>query len=253
VTFSIARSSCFALVGRSGSGKTTIARCIAGLHAPAAGQILLDTQPLPSLPRKRTREQRRQIQIIPQNPDDALNPRQTAAHAISRPLRLLRNLDRHQANVETRRLLEQVRLPARAADRYPAELSGGERQRVAIARALAVQPELVICDEITSALDVSVQAAILNLLSDIRANLATSLLLITHDLGVVVSLADHVVVLEHGSTHERGPTRELLETPNDPHTRRLVAAAPSLAMANSSTGPRSARRDSETKTATSGK
>ena len=125
--------------------------------------------------------------------------------------------------------MELVRLPAGIAERYPAELSGGERQRVGIARALAVEPQILICDEITSALDVSVQAAVLSLLADLRAQLGLAILFITHDLGVVATIADEVVVLERGYVREVGPVDEILRQPKDPYTRKLLASAPSIA------------------------
>ena len=231
ISFTVERGGCVALVGESGSGKTTIARVIAGLHPVAAGEVLLDGNPLPGLARKRTREQRRRIQIIFQNPAEALNPRQTVAAAIARPARVLQGFSRREAQSEVGRLLEAVRLPARLAGRYPRELSGGERQRVAIARALAAAPELIICDEITSALDVSVQAVILELLRDLRHELGTSVVFITHDLGVVATVADEVHVLENGVLCETGRTVDVLATPRHPYTRRLLDAAPSLSAA----------------------
>ena len=228
VSFGIAAGECVALVGESGSGKTTIARCVAGLHAPDRGRILIDGAPLAPLAAARTREQRRRIQIVFQNPYDSLNPRHRIGASIARPARVLRGLPRKQAETEVAELLARVRLPARLADRFPSELSGGERQRVAIARALAAGPDLVVCDEITSALDVSVQAAVLELLAELRADLGLALLLITHDLGVVASVADRVVVLESGCICEQGEVEPLLSDPGHEYTQRLVAAAPTL-------------------------
>jgi peptide/nickel transport system ATP-binding protein len=143
-------------------------------------------------------------------------------------LRVLRRLSRVDAASEVRGLLERVRLPARLADRFPAELSGGERQRVAIARALAAQPDLLICDEITSSLDVSVQAAVLELLQDLRRDLHLSMLFITHNLGVVACIADSVLVMERGSLCETGAVDEVLAAPANGYTRSLLQAAPSL-------------------------
>jgi peptide/nickel transport system ATP-binding protein len=217
-----------ALVGESGSGKTTIARCVAGLHAPAQGQILLDGSALAPLAGSRTREARRRIQIVFQNPYDSLNPRHRVAESIARPIRMLRRVSRKEAESEVLGLLERVRLPARLAQRFPGELSGGERQRVAIARALSAKPDLVIC-EVTSALDVSVQAAGLERLAELRLQLGLALLLITDDLGVVASVAaDRVLVLEGGVVCEHGSVLPLLSHPEHEYTRRLVAAAPSL-------------------------
>ncbi len=231
VSFSLHRGSCVALVGESGSGKTTIVRALAGLHPLSGGRILLDGAELPSLARRRTVEQRRRVQLIFQNPAEALNPRHTVRDAIARPAQVLRGLDRASAAGEVAELLEQVRLPARLADRYPHELSGGERQRVDVARALAARPDVILCDEITSALDVSVQAAVLKLLGELRAELGLALLFITHDLGVVATIADELLVLERGLVCEHGATADVLRTPRNDYTRRLLGAAPSIASA----------------------
>jgi peptide/nickel transport system ATP-binding protein len=228
ISFSLPRGGCSALVGESGSGKTTIARCVAGLHAPTAGQIILDGTPLAGLARGRTRDERRRIQIVFQNPYDSLNPRRRVADEIARPARILRGLTAREARDEVAGLLERVRLPARAAGRFPGELSGGERQRVAIARALAADPEVLVCDEITSALDVSVQAAVLELLHELRRELDVAVLFISHDLGVVASIADTLLVLEHGLVCEEGATSSVLAAPTHPYTQRLLAAAPRL-------------------------
>jgi peptide/nickel transport system ATP-binding protein len=228
VSFALASGECLALVGESGSGKTTIARCIVGLHPPAAGRVLLDGIPLAAAAKGRSKDARRRCQIIFQNPYESLNPRHRVGYAIARPARILRELSGRDAEQETARLLDLVRLPARLADRFPGELSGGERQRVAIARALAANPDLLICDEITSALDVSVQAAILELLADLRAKLDVALLFISHDLGVVASIADRVLVLADGVVCEEGAVGTLLTRPTHPYTRRLIETAPRL-------------------------
>ena len=228
MSFELKRGACLAIVGESGSGKTTIARCVAGLHSPSVGAILLAGEQLAPRARSRTRQQRRQLQIVFQNPYDSLNPRRRIRDEIARPARLLRGISAADAEAEVARLLERVRLPSRLADRFPGELSGGERQRVAIARALAAGPELLVCDEITSALDVSVQAAVLELLQELRAELGLSLLFISHDLAVVGTVADDVLVLESGRVRERGSTAQVLSSPQDDYTRRLLEAAPSL-------------------------
>ncbi|MDQ3866608.1 MAG: ABC transporter ATP-binding protein [Actinomycetota bacterium] len=228
VSFEVGRSDCVALVGESGSGKTTIARCVVGLHAPARGRVLLDELPLAPRAAERPRSARRRIQIVFQNPNDSLNPRHRVADAIARPACVLRDLSPPEAEAEARTLLEHVRLPARLAERFPGELSGGERQRVAIARALAARPDIIVCDEITSALDVSVQAAVLELLAELRAELELALLFITHDLGIVAAIGDRVLVLDEGVVRESGTVESLLRRPQHEYTRTLVAAAPRL-------------------------
>ena len=237
VSFTLGRGECVALVGESGSGKTTIARTIAGLHSLSAGRIVLDGAELPATARHRSRTQRQRIQLVFQDPSDALNPRHSVRGAVARPAQVLRDLSRAEADAEVERLLSLVRLPEKIAERYPAELSGGERQRVGIARALAATPEVLICDEITSALDVSVQAAVLNLITDLRESLGLSLLLITHDLGVVSTIADRVLVLQQGNIVEGGATRDVLMSPKHPYTKSLLEAAPSLSKVLAVTSP----------------
>ncbi len=227
VSFAVARGECLALVGESGSGKTTIARCVAGLHAPDRGAIALDGAPLAALARGRTREQRRRLQIVFQNPFASLNPRERVVDGVARPLRELGG-SRADALRAAHEMLERVRLPRGLAASRPAELSGGELQRVAIARGLVVDPELLLCDEITSALDVSVQAAVLDLLGELRAELGLTLLFITHDLGVVAAIADRVLVLRDGCVVEQGGVDAVVTAPAEQYTRTLVAAAPSV-------------------------
>jgi len=163
-----------------------------------------------------------------EEPFESLNPRHRVGASIERPLRILRRLSRADAAGEVTTLLERVRLPARVADRYPVELSGGERQRVAIARALAAKPDLLVCDEVTSALDVSVQAAVLELLAELQRDLHLSMLFITHNLGVVACVSDSVLVMDRGSLCESGAVADVLSTPSDDYTRRLLGAAPCL-------------------------
>jgi peptide/nickel transport system ATP-binding protein len=228
VSFDVARGECVALVGESGSGKTTIARCVVGLHVPTAGRIRLDGEPLAGRAKERPREARRRIQIVFQNPYDSLNPRQRVDDSLTWALRRLRGVRGADARAETQAMLERVRLPRTIERRYPREMSGGERQRVAIARALVAHPDVLVCDEVTSALDVSVQAAVLDLLGELRRDLGLAMLFITHDLGVVASVADRVLVLESGALREQGPVDALLANPEHDYTRSLVAAAPRL-------------------------
>jgi peptide/nickel transport system ATP-binding protein len=195
ISFEVHAGECLALLGPSGSGKTTIARCVAGTHRRSGGRVELDGADLAADVHDRTVDERRRIQVVPQHSAGSLNPRRTVGAAIARPLSLLHGLDRSAAREEAGRLLSSVGLSAHLADRYPAELSGGQCQRVTIARALAARPQLLICDEMTSSLDVRVQAAVLDLLDDLRERLSLAVLLITHDLGVTARAADHVLTL----------------------------------------------------------
>jgi peptide/nickel transport system ATP-binding protein len=228
VSFAIEEGRCVALVGESGSGKTTVGRCVAGLHVPSNGSIVFDGAQLAGAAGSRPLEPRRRIQIVFQNPFESLNPRHRVRSSIERPLRVLRQLSRTAAEAEVGELLERVRLPKRLGDRFPSELSGGERQRVAIARALAAKPDLLICDEVTSALDVSVQAAVLELLQELQRELQLSMLFITHNLGVVACIADSVLVMDRGSLCETGTVAQVLSAPSNDYTRRLLNAAPRL-------------------------
>lgn len=228
ISFVVGKSSCVALVGESGSGKTTIARSIAGLHPQSGGTITLTGETLAPSARDRPRELRRRCQIIFQNPYESLNPRQPIGDQVSRPARILRGVPKARAEAETRELFSRVKLPERLARKFPGELSGGERQRVAIARALAAKPELLICDEITSALDVSVQAAVIELLAGLRDELELAMLFITHNLGIVNALADTVVILDSGKICEQGPVETVFAEPQHPRTQELLSSAPVL-------------------------
>ncbi|MBS1887865.1 MAG: ABC transporter ATP-binding protein [Actinobacteria bacterium] len=218
-----------ALVGESGSGKTTLARCIAGLHEEARGDIEVAGERLKFGSHRRTVDQRKAIQYIFQNATEALNPRRTVGHAIAQPLRVLEN-GKGERSLDERvvALLDEVSLNPYLAGRYPSQLSGGERQRVTIARALATGPSVLICDEITSALDVSVQAAILMLLKRLRAESDLTLLFVTHNLAVVRAIADRVAVLNEGRIVEEGPVEQVLDSPRDPYTRQLLHDTPAL-------------------------
>lgn len=226
VSLEVRKGECLAVVGESGSGKTTLARCIAGLHAPSAGVITFLGQVLATHARKRSVEQRRAIQIVFQNPDESLNPHQTIRDIVARPAQQLRGMSRREARAAAEEMFELVRLPAGVQRRYPAELSGGERQRVSIARALAADPKLLVCDEVTSALDVSVQAILLDLLADLQRRLGLAMLFVTHDLSVVAATADRVVVLEAGVLRESGAVESILAAPQHPYTQALIRAAP---------------------------
>lgn len=224
-SFQVNKGECVALVGESGSGKTTISRAIAGIGDQVEGVISYGNLDLPFASRARSDEARRKIQFIFQNPYRSLNPRHTIATLITEPLKHFFNLSHAQALLRAEQVLERVSLPVELLNSYPRELSGGERQRVAIARALACEPSLLICDEITSALDVSVQANILNLLRDLQQS-GLSLLFVTHDLGVVRNIANRVVVLYQGRIVEQGKVDDVLGNPQHAYTKQLIAHSP---------------------------
>ena len=233
VSLSLAARECLALVGESGSGKTTIARAIAGLHRGWTGSIALDGTELRPAARQRSSDARRRIQYIFQNPYGSLNPRQTIGQIVGQPLQVFGTASGREADRRIGEMLERVSLTAAYARRYPDQLSGGERQRVAIARALVCDPAVLICDEVTSALDVSVQAAIVELLGNLQRDLGLSMLFITHNLPLVRSIAQRVAVLSQGSIVELGDTAQVLTDPRQPYTRQLLADTPSLETASS--------------------
>lgn len=213
------------LVGESGSGKSTILKSISGLLPPLHGETTLkDQESLPARVEDRDGRHLRQVQLIFQNPDESLNPRQTIAQILAQPLKLYFGLTGQALLDRSSELLEQVRLGSHYLDRLPSQLSGGEKQRVAVARAFAAQPELVLCDEITSALDVSVQAAVLELLDDLRRDNDTSYIFVSHDLAVVKALSDRVAVLYQGRLCELGPTQDVYGSVAHPYTEVLLGA-----------------------------
>ncbi len=232
VSFSVPRGRTVALVGESGCGKTTTGKAIVQLLrgvATVRGEALFDGRDLFDLQGESLRDARRDIQMIFQDPFASLDPRMRVMAILQEGLQALRpELDAAARRSLLEGLVEQVGLRRDALDRYPHEFSGGQRQRIAIARALAVQPRLIVCDEPTSALDVSVQAQILNLLRDLQRDLGLSLLFITHNIGVVEFLADHVVVMQSGRIEEQGSTVEVLGKPDSPYTRTLLDAVPRL-------------------------
>ena len=228
IDFSVQRNECVALVGESGSGKTTLARCVAGLHSDYTGEILLNASRLPESARRRSAHARKQIQYVFQSPYASLNPRRTVGQTIARQLQLFFPGAKRETARRVSECLERVSLSSEAANRYPDQLSGGERQRVAIARALAAEPSLLVCDEVTSALDVSVQAAIVDLLRQLRIETGLSMLFITHNLALIRTIADRVIVMTEGRIVESGPVEQVFASPGAEYTRRLLANTPTL-------------------------
>jgi peptide/nickel transport system ATP-binding protein len=229
VTLTVGREQCVALVGESGSGKTTLARCVVGLHASWSGQVQFRGQDLPRSAQQRRPQVLQAIQYIFQNPYTALNPRKTIGQIIERPLHHFSpSLSRSERDEHVTRVLSDVALGPDFWSRYPDQLSGGERQRVAIARALVVSPDLLVCDEITSALDVSVQATIVELLRHLQAERHLSVLFITHNLALVRSIAQTVTVLSEGKVVESGPVKRVFERPENPYTVRLMEDVPKV-------------------------
>jgi peptide/nickel transport system ATP-binding protein len=228
VSFSLAARETIGIVGESGSGKTTLLRAVAGVVIPTGGNIRYEGSPLPPMAR-RSRQQRRDIQLVFQNPESSLNPRQSVADLIGRTLALFRqDVSRKDASRTIAALLDSVLLPASALSRLPGELSGGQMQRVALARAFAAKPRLLLCDEVTSALDVSVQATILNLIRDLARDVGTAVVFVSHDLAVVRSVAEKVVVMQHGQVREQGLVRDLFSAPGSSYTEELLKAIPVL-------------------------
>jgi peptide/nickel transport system ATP-binding protein len=228
-SFELEPESCLAVVGESGSGKTTLARCIAGLHPNWNGQVVFDGLHLATRARDRPRPVLKRIQYVFQNPYTSLNPRKTIGQVIAQPLEHFLDLSFRERSDLVIKALDDVRLGRDFLERYPDQLSGGERQRAAIARALVVEPDLLICDEVTSALDVSVQAVIVELLRRLQRERRLAMIFITHNLALVRSIARDVVVLRAGHVVETGPVDQVLAHPHDPYTIKLIEDAPKLA------------------------
>jgi peptide/nickel transport system ATP-binding protein len=228
VDLDVPPESCVALVGESGSGKTTLARCVVGLHGDWTGEMTFEGTRLAPRLRDRPKDVLRRIQYIFQNPYTSLNPRKTIGQIVAQPLDELLGLPYRERSERAARALDDVSLGSDFLSRYPDQLSGGERQRVAIARALVVEPDLLICDEVTSALDVSVQAVIVEELRRLQRERHLAMLFITHNLALVRSVAQRAVVLRDGAVVESGPVEEVLEHPADPYTARLMADVPKL-------------------------
>ena len=229
VSFDIHRERTVAVVGESGSGKSTAARCITGLLPPLEGQILNNGEVLPAYYRSRNKEQLRQIQMIYQMADTALNPRMKLSEIIGRPVEFYLGLTGAEKTKKVNRLFEQIELdPADFANRLPTELSGGQKQRIGIARALAAEPEFIICDEVTSALDQLVAEGILKLLANLQDEMGLAYMFITHDLSTVRAIADEVVVMKDGDVIESGPKDKMFKPPHHAYTDLLLSSVPEM-------------------------
>jgi peptide/nickel transport system ATP-binding protein len=242
VSFAVPVGSTFGLVGESGCGKTTIGRLIVGLEKPNAGQIVLGGRDLASLPRRERRQQARQVQLMFQDSYASMDPRMRVATILREPLVIQREGDRAEQRRRINALLDEVGLPAAAAERYPHEFSGGQRQRLGLARALMLRPSLIVADEPVSALDVSIQAQILNLMLDLQREHRLTYLFISHDLGVVRYMSDLIGVMYLGKMVEVGPAWDVYSAPIHPYTRGLIdtvpVADPSLERAKGNEGVR---------------
>ncbi len=225
VDLGIRRGEAVGLVGESGCGKSTLARCLVGLHRPTEGEIRFDGREITT---DRPAAERRRIQMVFQDPYSSLNPRMTVRQTLTELLRVHRIVPGERIEARCRELLDLVRLPATTLDAYPRRLSGGQRQRVSIARALALEPEVLVADEPVSALDVSVQATILNLLADLRRELDLTLILITHDMAVVRHVCERIAVMYLGRIVETAPTDDVFTDPRHPYTQALLRAVPRL-------------------------
>ncbi len=226
VSFSVKRGTTTAIVGESGSGKSTVAQMVLNLLEPTSGKIIFDGVDTSALNSKEIFAFRRRVQPIFQDPYGSLDPMYNIYRTIEEPLRVHKIGDKASREKKVRELLDQVSLPQSTMQRYPNELSGGQRQRVAIARALALDPEVIICDEAVSALDVLVQAQVLNLLAELQSRLGLTYLFITHDLAVVRQIADHVCVMEKGKLVETGSTDDVFDAPRQDYTKALLHAIP---------------------------
>jgi peptide/nickel transport system ATP-binding protein len=228
VTVTVPRGRTVAVVGESGSGKSTLARVITGLLPPIEGQIIFNGEALPPALKERSQDTLRRIQMIYQMPDTALNPRQTVYETIGRPIEFYRGLTGAKKEARISELMKLIEMDDSYVDRFPGELSGGQKQRICIARALAAEPELIICDEVTSALDQIVQEGILQLLMRLQRELNVSYLFITHDIATVRAISDEIVVMFQGRVVQQGPKTQVLSPPYPPYTELLLSSVPEM-------------------------
>ncbi|GAA0666596.1 ATP-binding cassette domain-containing protein [Kitasatospora atroaurantiaca] len=226
VSLTIGQGETVGLVGESGSGKSTIGRVVLGLSPVHSGQVLFDGADITRAGARTRRTLSSSLQVVFQDPYSSLNPARTIGQTLAEPLLVHEKLDRRQTAARIAAMLERVGMPADTANRYPGQFSGGQRQRIAIARALMLSPRLVICDEPVSALDLSIQAQVMNLLADLQRELSLSYLFIAHDLPVVRHLSQRIVVLYRGQIMESGPAAQVYAEPAHPYTRMLIAAVP---------------------------
>ena len=228
INIEIGKGEVVGVIGESGSGKSTLARVISGLLPAAEGSVSLFDSTLPSDLRKRSRDQLRRIQFVYQMADTALNPRHTIERIVGRPLEFYHGMKGEKRKKRVIELLEMVELPKEFLSRYPEELSGGQKQRISLARALAAEPEIILCDEVTSALDSIVGSNVIELLRKLQKNLDVSYVFISHDLSTIASFADRIVVMYNGIIVEQGPVHEVLSPPSHPYTELLISSIPEL-------------------------
>jgi len=226
VSFELKRGETLGIVGESGCGKSTTSRAILLLNKPCGGSITVDGVDITKIGGKEMMAYRRKVQVVFQDPQASLNPRHTVREILTEGMIYHGLCTPDESRDKAAELLAAVGLPDNILDRYPHEFSGGQRQRLCIARAIALKPELLICDEAVSALDLTIRAQVLDLLSDLKKKLGLSMLFITHDLGVVQHIADRIIVMNHGQIVERGTCEEVLKHPKEDYTKRLMAAVP---------------------------
>ena len=228
VSFDLRRGETLGVVGESGCGKSTTSRAVLMLNKPCGGTIKVDGVDISTLRGKALLEYHRKVQVVFQDPNASLNPRHTICDIVTEGMIYHGLCKKEERNDRAVELLESVGLDASVLYRYPHEFSGGQRQRICIARAIALKPELLICDEAVSALDLSIRAQVLDLLGGLKKKLGLSFMFITHDVGVVQHIADHIIVMNHGKIVEEGTADEVLKNPKEAYTRRLMASVPKI-------------------------